>query len=64
MQTRAVAYGVAAFFISGLSSFGLGVGLRGDVSAAAAAEPSADRVLEPLPSALDVIELAAFCLDS
>ena len=42
MKSGAVAYGFDASFISGLSSFGLGFGLRGEVSAAAFAEPSAD----------------------
>jgi hypothetical protein len=42
MQSRAIAYGFDASFISGLSSFGLGFGLRAEVSAPAFAEPSAD----------------------
>src|SRR5262252_10260464 len=57
-------YGFDASFISGLPGCGLGFGLRGDVSAAAFAEPSADTWPDCLPAVLLVVEFTAFCFDA
>ena len=59
-----VGQGFEASFISGLFNFGFGFGLRGDVSAAAFAEPAADVCPYCVPAVCWVTDFAACCLDA